>query len=279
VYGPEPRGTFVGHPYSGRHFKAGRKYRVTKAFTDHDGLTHPVGEEWFFLGDAFSPYDDGVSWFVSLDGRQEWHLPMQSRPEQQGPVLDSLNDYVTELSESWTDQDRGEIEYRLRFTDAHLSASILRFRQLTAWRYALTRTQWVLLMPVAVILILSAVTNVGVFALLLCGGLALLLLTWPFEELIQRQRFRTSYPYNQEVVILLMANGVHVAAATSREQWKWATIKKARRFEDGTLLIRGAGAWTWLPDAALSNSSARTAAIDIVRAQVTDYRDVEVAPK
>lgn len=72
----------------------GQRYRVIKAFKDHDRDDHPAGEEWTFLRSAFVPYHSGMSWFVSFDGVQEIHIRMQSTPEEQGPVLDNLAEYL-----------------------------------------------------------------------------------------------------------------------------------------------------------------------------------------
>jgi hypothetical protein len=91
-----PKGTYtshgVGHGF--HHMTAGKRYRVIKPFKDFDGQEHPVGEEWTYIGTAFLPYDDGRSIFVSLDGEKEWHIRMQDRAEEQGPILDRLQDYV-----------------------------------------------------------------------------------------------------------------------------------------------------------------------------------------
>jgi hypothetical protein len=91
-----PQGHYTGH--TGKHaygpLRPGVRYRVIQAFTDFDRQVHPVGEEWSYLGTAFLPYDDGRSLFVSLDGVGEWHIRMQDRPEEQGPILDNLNAYV-----------------------------------------------------------------------------------------------------------------------------------------------------------------------------------------
>ena len=99
MYGPEAIGHWSGHtaPNSGnkhQFLEAGLNYRVVRAFTDHDGHVHPEGESWRFLGSAFLPYDDGLSWFVSLDGKREWHIRMQWRAEEQGAVVDNLAQYV-----------------------------------------------------------------------------------------------------------------------------------------------------------------------------------------
>jgi hypothetical protein len=102
MYGPEPEGTWsrLQAPNCGpdhQMLKAGRRYRVIRPFSDYDGDAHPAGEEWTFLGFSFLPYEDGLSWFVSLDGAREWHIRMQWRDEAQGPVVDALAEYLVEL--------------------------------------------------------------------------------------------------------------------------------------------------------------------------------------
>jgi hypothetical protein len=101
MHGPEPIGFWssLTAPNCGPDhlsLKGGQRYRVIQAFTDFDGDTHPVGEEWTFRGHCFLPYEDGLSWFVSLTGdeAQEWHIRMQWREDQQGPVIDNLDQYV-----------------------------------------------------------------------------------------------------------------------------------------------------------------------------------------
>lgn len=65
-----------------------------KPFRDFDDYEHPIGETWFFVGYNFLPYDDGLSLFVSVDGRQEWHIRMRCSPEDQGPIVDGLRRYL-----------------------------------------------------------------------------------------------------------------------------------------------------------------------------------------
>jgi hypothetical protein len=69
----------------------GLRYEIASAFIDFDGDEHPVGECWVFLGHNFLPYDDGLSLFVSRDGRQEWHIRLQDRPETQGGIVQALH--------------------------------------------------------------------------------------------------------------------------------------------------------------------------------------------
>lgn len=78
------------------HLVSGRRYVVVQAFTDFDGDRHPVGEAWAYIGSAFLPYDDGLSLFVETEASTR-HIRMQWRPEQQGPIIDRLQDYLHEI--------------------------------------------------------------------------------------------------------------------------------------------------------------------------------------
>lgn len=101
MWGPERAGhwTSSNAPSFSKQFlfmSSGRRYKVIKAFKDFDGHLHPAGEEWAFLGSAFLPHDDGVSWFVSLDGEAEWHIRLQRDPVAQAALLDDLSAFVRE---------------------------------------------------------------------------------------------------------------------------------------------------------------------------------------
>ena len=100
MHGPFEKGHFTNRlderGKSFRHLAAGQRYRVVRAFRDHDRDLHMAGETWVFLGHSFLPYDDGLSIFVSLDGDQEWLIRMQCRPEGQEEVVNSLADYISE---------------------------------------------------------------------------------------------------------------------------------------------------------------------------------------
>ena len=99
MYGPKPLGHWSSHqaPNASKEhdfLTAGKRYRVIQQFTDFDKDPHPVGEQWTFLGCSFLPYEDGMSFFVSLDGTDEWHIRLQWRPEEQGEILDHLAAYI-----------------------------------------------------------------------------------------------------------------------------------------------------------------------------------------
>jgi len=99
MYGPMPRGhwTRALPPRDSRGLVRGAYYRVVRSFRDFDGTFHDAGETWTFLGSIFSPHDEGLSWFVSLDGEREWHIRMRWTPEDQGAIVDAFETYVIRL--------------------------------------------------------------------------------------------------------------------------------------------------------------------------------------
>lgn len=98
MFGPKPHGHWSRVcPDDHGMLKRGQRYRVVQAFVDFDGDTHAVGETWTFLGSNFSAYEDGASWFVSLDDEGEWHIRMQQRPHEQAHVLDHLSAFIAPL--------------------------------------------------------------------------------------------------------------------------------------------------------------------------------------
>lgn len=105
MHGPQPSGTWTGREPAKAWgpLQPGRSYEVCESFFDYDGVEHPVGESWRFLGSSFLPYDDGLSLFVSLDGRNEWHIRLQDRPTEQASVVRRLGDHVVPLDASQHD--------------------------------------------------------------------------------------------------------------------------------------------------------------------------------
>jgi len=99
MFGPVPLGKWSALARGKEHdfLRIGHRYRVTRQFVDYDKAVHPPGEEWAFLGCSFVPYDDGMTFFVSLDGIQEWQIPLQWRREEQGEILDTPAEFLTEV--------------------------------------------------------------------------------------------------------------------------------------------------------------------------------------
>lgn len=76
-----------------KHLVPGRDYVVARGFADFDRGQHPVGQRWTFIGSSFLPYDDGLSLFALINGQRS-HIRVQRREEEQGPVIDALQDYL-----------------------------------------------------------------------------------------------------------------------------------------------------------------------------------------
>jgi hypothetical protein len=96
MHGPEPRGHWTAQrPQAAfAHLTPGVRFEVVRNFMDYDGEAHLAGESWTFLGHSFLTHDDGLSLFVSLDGEREWHIRLQWRDDQQGPIIDALDAYI-----------------------------------------------------------------------------------------------------------------------------------------------------------------------------------------
>ena len=80
-----------------RHLRPNERYRVARAFVDHDDILHPVGETWTFLESSFLPYEDGLSLFVATPDGVRQQIRLQWRPEAEGAVIDALGDYLTPM--------------------------------------------------------------------------------------------------------------------------------------------------------------------------------------
>ncbi|MGC9367656.1 MAG: DUF3601 domain-containing protein [bacterium] len=101
MFGPKPKGTWsnLKGKNCGKQYQfliSGIRYRVIEEFYDYDHHLHPVDEVWTFLGYSFLPYEDGLSWFVSMDGVQEWHIRMKCTGEEQSEIVNSLKKYLRE---------------------------------------------------------------------------------------------------------------------------------------------------------------------------------------
>jgi hypothetical protein len=73
----------------------GQTYTVVTAFHDYDGILHPVGERWRYVGKNFLPYEDGLTLFIESDGSPS-QLRLQWRDETQGSIVDHFSDFVQE---------------------------------------------------------------------------------------------------------------------------------------------------------------------------------------
>ena len=77
-----------------KHLVPGRRYVVSRAFTDYDWRLHPQGERWTFLKAGFVPYHDGLTLEVQPAAGGVWQIRLQWQPGSQGDILDNLEHYL-----------------------------------------------------------------------------------------------------------------------------------------------------------------------------------------
>lgn len=247
-------------------FESGRRYRVTQEFKDYDGDVHPVGEEWTFRRQAFLPYEDGESWFVSPDDRHEVHIRMQRRDESQNPILHDLARYL-----SAGPLAAPVAQYRFKFSDEFRTAASRRYQRARGAIFA--ERSW------AIAIIFLAVGAAGVLAdeswlMVPCViGAGLIVLAWSLRGPAARRRFRSSPYRNDDVMFLLSEEGVHITGRHSEMRLGWPLLTKAVRFGDGLLLFQGPNVFNWLPDYAATTPAAVPEALRLARAHITDYRE------
>ncbi|MGX9238891.1 DUF3601 domain-containing protein [Pantoea ananatis] len=97
--GPYEQGHWTAHGLKPHyhHLKQGERYIVSRPFTDYDGVNHPIGEQWRFLGYNYVPKHDGLSLFVSFDDQYEWHIRLCNIPEEQKDLIDTLDRYLAKV--------------------------------------------------------------------------------------------------------------------------------------------------------------------------------------
>ncbi len=90
MQGPLPKGSFAAKGYNGgnrweRCMIRGQKYRIVQPFD-----TCKPGDEWFFVGSYYVPYDDNLSVFVADDEWKEWHIQMHWNE-----IADNFKEFIT----------------------------------------------------------------------------------------------------------------------------------------------------------------------------------------
>ncbi len=101
MIGPKPKGFYTArlkeYQYAWEYLAAGKRYQVVREFSDADQSVHPVGEAWTFLGYNYQAMDEGYLFFVSTDGQQEWHIPMQR--QEQAAVIENPMNYLQPIGD------------------------------------------------------------------------------------------------------------------------------------------------------------------------------------
>lgn len=83
--------------YPASELVPGKTYRVVAQFVDYHGQIHPVGETWRFTRKNFLPYEDGLSLFVEMNGK-EIQIDLQWRAESQAEIIENFWTMVEVIS-------------------------------------------------------------------------------------------------------------------------------------------------------------------------------------
>ena len=165
-------------------------------------------------------------------------------------------------------------QYRYTFTDDYLVAATLRYRQQLPWSRPFYAFKGLLSF---IFLVLGAIVAYAAEPWLLIpfGAVAgALFLGWPIDSWILKRRFRESPYRNDEIMLTLSEEGIQGAGKTSETRYGWPVITKARFYPDGLLIFQGPHLFHWLPDSAAVDSSTRSEAMRLIRAHVSDVREV-----
>ncbi|MFD1260068.1 DUF3601 domain-containing protein [Entomomonas asaccharolytica] len=76
------------------YLKVNNFYKIIKPFTDNDNNLHVVGEKWQYLGYSFLPYDEGLQWIVSFDGKHEMMIPLWLLLEEQRYIANNIEQFI-----------------------------------------------------------------------------------------------------------------------------------------------------------------------------------------
>ncbi len=169
-------------------------------------------------------------------------------------------------------------EFRVRYDEQYLLSAISRHRRQLWWRGAYDLLRWSLAAVMA--LLTGIVFYSGAFMpSVVLGGftgalLGSILLGDPIDAWILKRRLRKSPFHNNNLVFRVSPTDIHASGNNEDTHLKWTAYSKARRFSDGLLLYQGPQFFNWLPDSAALDAASISAAQEMARSYVKDYRDV-----
>lgn len=171
--------------------------------------------------------------------------------------------------------ERGTMaEYRVRVDEGFLNQAYRRYRNQYGTRY-LTVTLRFITSIVSVALAAYGIAHRMWWLPILIAALFFIALGCHlFMYWFRRRTFRKSPHKNEDLVIMVTADGLHSIGTKSDIKLIWAAFNKARRFSDGILLFQDPVAFSWLPEAALVNGTAAEVA-SLAETNVRDYKIVE----
>ena len=170
------------------------------------------------------------------------------------------------------------VEFRLRCDEEYSVSALSHHRRQVWWRGPGNRGFWICAGILAVLAAISLAAHLFVPAVVLGGLTGMVvgatLIGDPIDIWFLKRRLRASPFHNNSLVFLLFDAEIHVRGKNEEARLKWSAFSKARRFGDGLLLYQGPQFFNWLPDTAASSPEAISAAQELAKAKIADYRDV-----
>ncbi|RTZ59256.1 MAG: hypothetical protein DSZ32_05560 [Gammaproteobacteria bacterium] len=167
-----------------------------------------------------------------------------------------------------------EAIYKIQYTEKHLLTSIRRYREQVPWRRPFIKYRW----PLVALFFFALVLGIGYnrFVVIVASGfLGSLLIGWPIDAMIAKNRFKKSPYCHDKIKITLTDRGMEASGTNSQISVDWPMFTKARRFDDGFLLFQGPHLFNWLPDEKAESAASVKTALELVRENVVDYSYVK----
>jgi hypothetical protein len=165
-------------------------------------------------------------------------------------------------------------QYKFTFSEEFLLTATLRYRQQLSWLRTFHRVKWPLLFVFMAYATFTAVVVDYSLLILFVFMAGALFLGWPIDAWLLRRRFRKSPYHNDQILLSLSDEGLHVVGLTSEIRLSWPVFTKARRFSDGLLLFQGPSVFHWLPNNAVTDPSIVLEVEQLVRSWISDFRDI-----
>ena len=163
--------------------------------------------------------------------------------------------------------------YKFQYTEKHLLTSMMRYREQIWWRRPFTKYRWQIA-GIALVTLFLGVQFSQLLAVISAVVFGAILVGWPIDSFVLRRRFKKSPYYNDQLIITISDQGLEAIGKSSSVRMEWNIFTKARRFNDGMLLFQGPHVFNWLPNVAAVEPTTVQAANELIKANVTEYRNV-----
>ena len=163
------------------------------------------------------------------------------------------------------------VVYSVIFDAAFLTHAFQSYRKQKSLRYVIIIFKLAFLLSMLFPVAFLVQRSYWWIALVYVGLVLVLFKAQSIDIWFLKRRLRRSPFWNQELVISITPQGLHLITANYDMMLKWSAFTKARTFEDGVLLFQGNVIFNWLPDSALTEGT-RAEVESLIQTNVKDYK-------